>query len=738
MTPQTNWGARNMSKTINRRQFITGTAGLVIGIYLPFKLPAAQDSADVIPSDNPVESVFAPNAFIRIAPDDSVTVVIKHIEFGQGPYTGLSTLVAEELDADWGQMRATSAPADNALYANSAFGIQGTGGSTAMANSYTQMRKAGATARAMLVAAAAQQWGVPGNEITILKGKLNHQASGNSSGFGALASAAAKMAVPSEPKLKDPKDFTLIGTQLPKLDSVIKTNGTADFTIDIYREGMQTVAVAHAPRFGGKLKNFEQQAAMKVKGVNKVAALSSGVAVYADNTYAAFKGREALQLEWDDSGAETRSSDEMIAQWRKGAVKGGKVVEQNGEVDKAMASAATVLEAEYVFPYLAHSPMEPMDGVIELKNSKAEAWLGAQFPVGDQSAIAKILGLKPEDVSVHTMLTGGSFGRRAQPGSSIATEVAEIAKMGGDGSYKMLWSRSDDVQGGYYRPLTVHRLKAALDANGDITAWQNDVANQSILRGTAMEGMMEKGLDPTSFEGSNKLPYGFPSRRVTWAEMKSPIPVLWWRSVGHTHTAYATETFLNEALIAGNKDPVAGRLALIKDSPRHTAVLSRVADMANWAGAKAAQDTHLGVALHKSFNTYVAMIVQVSNQDGLPKVHKVWAAVDCGVAVNPNIIRAQIEGGVGYALSAAMFSAITLKPGGLVEQSNFDNYRILRINEMPQVEVSIIQSTKPPTGIGEPGVPPLAPAVANAWHGLTGHSLRELPFSRPAFKGDIA
>lgn len=707
----------------SRREFLTGASTLVLGVAL-----GRSAAARVVRPDAALDGAFQPNAFVSIAADDTVTVFVKHIEFGQGTYTGLSTLVAEELDADWGQMRATAAPADDARYANTLFGMQGTGGSTAMANSYLQMRKAGAAARQLLVQAAAETWGVPATEISVAKGQVAHAASGRRSGFGALAATAAGFEAPTEPRLKDPKDFSLIGTDLPKLDSRAKATGAAVYPLDVYRDGMLTVAVAHPPAFGARVASVDGSAAKAVAGVRMVREIPQGVAVYADNTYAAFKGRDALEIEWDTSDAETRSTEELTRVWLAAARKGGLVAEATGDVEAALAGAAVTLEAEYVFPYLAHASMEPIDGVIEVRDGKAEAWLGAQTPTVDQRAIAQTLGLAPDAVEVHVMLTGGSFGRRAQPTSEVATEVAAIAKAAGrDGAFKLAWSRADDMRGGFYRPLTAHRLRGGLDAAGNIVAWANDVANQSIVRGSPFEGMIRNGLDSTSYEGSTGMPYAWPAHRVTWAEMRSKTPPLWWRSVGHTHTAYATETFLDELLERGGKDRVEGRLDLIKESPRDAAVLRRVADMAGWSGPDAGNGRARGVALHESFNTYVAMIAEVSAEGGEPKTHKVWCAVDCGLAVNPNVIRAQIEGGLGYGLGAALFNEITLEDGGRVRQANFDSYRPLRIDEMPEVEVSILQSEAPPTGVGEPGTPPIAPAVANAWRALTGATPRRLP-----------
>lgn len=707
-----------------RRGFLAGGAGLTLALMLPL---SGGRGAAVAQAQAP----FAPNAFIRIAADDTVTVLIKHIEMGQGPYTGLATLVAEELDADWSQMRAEGAPGNDALYANLAFGAQGTGGSTAMANSYMQMRKAGAAARAMLVAAAAVEWGVPIGEITVAKGIVSHAASGRSSGFGALAQGAAAMEVPADPPVKDPAQFTLIGTDRPRLDTVAKSNGTAQFTMDVYRDGMLTVLIAHPPRFGAVVTSYDDSAALAVPGVEMVRQIPSGIAVYATGTYAAMKGREALVVQWDDSAAEVRSSAELYDMLSSEAKTGGRVVQESGDL-AALDGAATLHEAEFRFPYLAHAPMEPLDAVIEVKAGKAEMWFGSQFPSFDKPAAAAALGFAPEDVAINVLLAGGSFGRRAQGSAHLAAEAGAVAKAAGrDGCFKVVWTREDDLRGGYYRPVTVHRMRAGLDAAGALIGWDNTVANQSIMAGTPMEAMMQNGLDPTSYEGANDLPYNVGAHRLGWAQVQSPVSVLWWRSVGHTHTAFAVEVFLDELLEKAGKDPVQGRLDLLKpEAVRERGVIEAVAKLANWRG-RTADGKGYGFAFAKSFGTYVAEVVEVEDRGGFPHVTRVWCAVDCGIAVNPNIIRAQMEGGIGYALGTALFSEITLEPGGTVAQGNFDSYRMLRINEMPAVEVEIIASAADPTGVGEPGVPALAPALANAWRGLTGTATYQLPFAAP-------
>lgn len=714
-----------MTVQTTRRGFLAAAGGFVVALTLPMRggmMAQAQGA--------PAPQLLPPNAYVHIGEDDLVTVMIRNIEFGQGPMTGLTTLVAEELDADWSQMRAESAPA-NPVYANPLFGMQGTGGSTALPSGYIQMRQVGAMMRQMLVAAAAAEWGVPAGEITVEKGRIKH-GSGQEAGFGAFATAAAQMEPPTEPPaLKDPANFTLIGTDLPKPDTVGKTNGTAVFGMDQYVDGMQTVVIARPHVIGATVASYDDSAALQVQGVRAVRQLPVGVAVYADNTFAALKGREALQIEWDMANAETRDTQAIFDSFSEAAKQDGIEAEAEGDLSALEAEGVTLVEAEYRFPFLAHAPMEPLNGLIELKEGKATASYGAQFPGGEQPTIAQLLELPPEDVTLNVTLAGGSFGRRAQPTMHIAAELAMVAKAAGDGAYKVIWTREDDIQGAYYRPMAVHRLRAGLDADGKIVGWENIVATPSIMRGTPFEQMMmTNGLDVTAFEGSNELPYDFGGRRVAWSETTVKIPLLWWRSVGSSHTASAVEAFLDEVLTQAGKDPVQGRLDMLQEGQdRVRGVIEKAAGMAGWPDG-AAEGRALGFAYAKSFGTYVAQVAEVEDRDGFPHVTRVWCAVDCGVPVNPNVIRAQIEGGVGFALCAALFDEITLGEGGVVQQNNFDNYRMLRIGEMPAVEVEIIASSADPTGIGEPGVPPLAPAVLNAWRKLTGQAVRELPFTR--------
>jgi isoquinoline 1-oxidoreductase beta subunit len=703
-----------------RRNLLKGAAGLVLGCCLP--LPGrAQDAPDTAP--------LTPNAFVHIAPDDTVTILSKHIEFGQGPWTGLSTLVAEELDADWKQIRAVNAPGDARYYKNLLLGAQITGGSTAIANSFEQMRRTGAAARAMLVTAAAQAWAVPESEISVSKGIISH-ASGKASGFGAFAQAAAALPVPAQVTLKDPSQFVLIGRDLPKPDSWIKSHGAALFTLDLKAPGMVTAVIARPGLFGAKAVSVDDSGARAVKGYLGHAILPQGVAVYATSTYPAITARDALQIVWDESGAFTTGTAAIERDYLEMAKKPGRIAAKRGDAPGKLASG-DVIEQTFVFPYLAHAPMETLDALVTFDGETAKCHYGCQGPGLDQGAIAAALGIAPEKVSIEVALAGGSFGRRATANSDFAVEAALCAKgFGKPAPVKLMWTREDDLRGGFYRPLFVHRMRG-LVKDGTIAAMSDTLVGQSIMAGTPFAARMVKdGIDATSVEGVADLPYRIPDFQVDLHSPAQGVPVLWWRSVGHTHTAFATETFVDMLLEKAGRDPVEGRLALLDPGSREAGVLRAVATLASWSG-RVKDGKGFGVAMHKSFNTYVAQVAEVERgEENLPKVTRVWCAVDCGLPVNPNIIRAQMEGGIGFGLGHALYASIDLDDGGRVKQSNFDTYRSLRMAEMPKVEVTIIASTEKPTGVGEPGAPPIGPAVANAWRALTGVVAARLPFSR--------
>src|SRR5256712_5497415 len=641
---------------LTRRRFVQSTAlagaALLVGFRFDGRLAAADD-------------VFAPNAFVRIAPDNTVTIIGKHIEFGQGSSTGLAAILAEELDADWSQIRVEPAPANTERYKNLLLGVQGTGGSTAMANSWDQLRRAGATARAMLVDAATREWGVSVSEITVDRGVVSHAPSGRRATFGELAPKAATLTPPAQVTLKDPKDFKRIGQRLPRLDTTAKTDGSAKFALDFAEPGMLTALIARPPRFGATVKSFDAIGSRRVKGVTHVVQVPSGIAVVATSFWAARKGREALRVTWDENRAERRGSNDLFAAYRVLAGGPGRPARREGDVARALRSAAKVFEAGYEFPYLAHAPMEPLDAVVRIRADGCDLWAGSQIPTIDQQVVAGIVGLPPAKVRIHTLLAGGSFGRRATPNADVAGEAAAVAKaIGVDQPVKLVWTREDGVQGGRYRPLYVHRLRAGLDAQGNVVAWEHRIVGQSIMRGTSFESALVKnGVDQTSVEGAANLPYAMPAISVELHTTDVGVPVLWWRSVGSTHTAYATETFLDELAPAAARDPIELRRALLAKHPRHLATLNLAADRAGW-GQPLPAGRARGVAVHESFNSVVAQVAEVSlRPDGVPTVERVVCAVDCGTAINPDIIRAQMEGGIGYGLAGALWSEITLVQG---------------------------------------------------------------------------
>ena len=677
-------------------------------------------------------AVFAPNAFLRIGADGSVTVIAKHVEMGQGAYTGIATVLAEELDADWAQVRVESAPANVKLYANSVFGMQGTGGSSAMANSWSQLREAGAKGRAMLLTAAAKDWKVPVTELTTEKGVVFHAGSKRKAAYGSLTAKAAALPVPDKVTLKDPKDFKLIGRQVPRVDVPAKVDGTALFTLDVALPGMLVALLKRPPLFGATVKSFDPTAASAVPGVVKVVQVPHGVAVVAKSFWAAKQGRDALVVDWDDTHAERRSSSEMMNEYRRLAEQPAPSARKVGDAVPAIKNAAHTVSASYEFPYLAHAPMEPLDAVVKLTATSCEIWAGDQFQTIDQANAAKTAGLDPAQVSINTLYAGGSFGRRANVGSDYIVEAVSIAKAyGADGTpIKLQWTREDDLHGGLYRPMYFHKLEAGLNEKKELVGWRHVIVGQSIMAGGPFEVMVKNGIDPTSVEGAATIAYEIPNIDVELATTKSGVPVLWWRVVGSSHTTFAVEAFIDEVAHAAGKDPFAFRRDLLAHEPRMKAVLELAADKAGWSSGPLPKGKGRGIAVGEAFKTYVAQVAEVTVDDaGRVTVDRVVCAVDCGIPINPDVIAAQMEGGIGFGLGAVLYGAITLK-NGRVEQDNFNNYRVLRINEMPKVEVHIVPSAEAPTGVGEPGVAPIGPAVANAIFAATGTRVHLLPFPK--------
>jgi isoquinoline 1-oxidoreductase subunit beta len=716
---------------LTRRDFLKFTslagAGLTLGAFLPGDAQAAA-------ATGAAPALAMP--FLRVDPDNTVTVTSKHVEAGQGVWTGLPAVVAEELDASWSQMRVEAAPARVPMYGNFAFdpkgSVQGTGGSTAMANSWMQLRQAGATARAMLVEAAAAQWQVPASAITVSEGVIAHPGSGRKATFGELAVRAAKMPIPTAVKLKDPSQFKIIGRdKLPRLDSRAKSFGQQQFAIDVMLPGMMTALVMRPPRFGGKVISFDATQAKAVPGVVDVVQIPRGVAVIGRDMWSAKKGRDVLQVKWDEAGAETRSSARIMEEYRRlGQLPDAVKAVKEGDVAAALQTAVHTIEAEFEFPYLAHAPMEPLTAVARLSPDKCEIWAGCQFQTIDQVNAAVAAGLKPDQVFITTLAAGGTFGRRANAESDYIVEVASIAKaVGGKYPVRLIWTREDDITGGRYRPMNYHRIRAGLSQDGKVVAYEQRVVGQSIMAGTPFAAMMKDGLDPTAVEGSAPEQYEIENVHVAWNQPKSALPVLWWRSVGHSHMSISKEIMFDELAEAAGKDPVAFRLAHLEKHPKHAAALRLAAEKAGWDKPFSGQKGRgRGVAVQESFGTVVAQVAEVTVNGDTITVDRVVCAVDCGIAVNPDVIKAQMQSCIGYGLAAALHGKITLTDGR-VDQTNFHQYAVLRINEMPrEIEVYIVPSTNPPTGVGEPGLPPIAPAVANAVRAATGIKLRKLPF----------
>jgi isoquinoline 1-oxidoreductase beta subunit len=717
----------------SRRTFLKGAGGAsVMALTIGFEWIGSTRRAAAVAS--PASGApFAPNAFLRIGADNSVTVIAKHLEMGQGAYTGIATIVAEELDADWAQVRVESAPADAKRYANLVFGtLQGTGGSSAMANSWNQLREAGAKARAMLLTAAASDWHVAASELTVSKGVVSHAASNRTANFGSLVKTAATLPVPDQVTLKDPKDFKLIGHKAARVDAAAKSDGTAQFTLDVVLPGMLVALLKRPPQFGATVRSFDATAAGAVPGVVKVLQVPRGVAVVAKSFWAAKQGRDALRIDWDNSKAEKRSSADLMEEYRRLADQPSLPARKDGDAERALRDATQKVTASFEFPYLAHAPMEPLDAVVKLSANSCEIWAGDQFQTVDQMNAARTAGLDPQQVSIHTLYAGGSFGRRANLGSDYIVEAVSIAKAyGADGTpIKLQWTREDDIHGGLYRPMYFHKLEAGLNAQGQLTAWRHVIVGQSIMADTMFAAMIKDGIDGTSVEGAANIAYAIPNIAVNLVTTKTGVPVLWWRVVGSSHTTFAVEAFIDEVAHAAGEDGFAYRRRLLEHHPRLKGVLELAAEKAGWSSGPLPAGRGRGIAVAEAFKTYVAQVAEVSvDKDGHVTVDRVVCAVDCGTAINPDIIAAQMEGGIGFGLGAVRFGAITMKDGR-IEQDNFNSYRVLRMNEMPKVEVYIMPSAEAPTGVGEPGVAPVGPAVANAIFAATGRRMHVLPFPK--------
>lgn len=709
----------NSTSTISRRDFIkvvsTASTGLVIGFNLPF----GRDLAAIASEPN---TLFEPNAWIRIGTDGIVTIIVDKSEMGQGVMTSLPMLVAEELEVDWSKIRIESAPADP-VYNNTMFGMQATGGSTSVRSSWDSLRKAGATAREMLIGAAAQIWGIEKASCRAENGSVVHQPSGRKLNYGDLVELAGKFPVPKEVTLKDVKDLHIIGKRIARLDTPKKVDGSAVFGLDVKIPGMLLATVARCPVFGGKVASFNTTRAKNIKGVRHVVQIESGIAVVADSLWSAVEGRRALAVKWHEGLNVHVSSLAITKMFKQLAQKPGAFARNDGDVARALASSSKKVNAVYEVPFLAHATMEPMNCTAHVRTDGCDVWAPTQFQSGVHDLVAKITGQPKESIKVHTTLLGGGFGRRFE--LDFVAEALQISKAV-NAPVKVVWSREDDMQHDFYRPATYNRLSAGLDPEGTPVAWTHRIVGPSIMS-RVFPAFVKNGIDASSIEGAADLPYDIPNIHVDYVMKETGVPVGFWRSVGHSQNAFVTECFLDELAVAGGKDPYELRRQLLSKSPRHKAVLELAASKAGWGTPLLPAGRHRGIAVHESFGSFIAQVAEVSvSKDGLVRVHRVVCAVDCGIVVNPDTIEAQMESAIVYGLTAALKGEITIEKGR-VNQSNFDDYEMLRIDEMPVVEVHIMASNEPPGGVGEPGVPPIAPAVANAVFAAKGKRIRRLP-----------
>ena len=719
---------------MDRRSFLKTGGAAAAGLCLPLHLGGC--GGEPPPA---ATAEFAPDAWLRIGADGLVTVVVDRSEMGQGVLTALPMLVAEELDADWATLRVEQAPA-NEVYDNPAFeGNQLTGGSTSVRTAWLPLREAGAKARAMLVRAAAGKWGVSPEVCRTQSGSVLHPDGSTRLGYGELAAAAAMLPVPEQVALKDPSDFKLIGTALPRLDAPAVVRGEARYGMDVRLEGLLTAVVARCPVFGGKAAGFDASRALQVPGVRRVVQIDSGVAVVADGYWPAVQGRDALEVRWEEGAAAQLDSAALQAQFRELARADGARARAEGNVETALADARPV-EAQYELPFLAHATMEPQNCTADVRSDRCIVWAPTQFQTGDpmfagggvRRVAMAITGLPRDKVTVHTTHLGGGFGRRLE--TDYAAEAVQLSKACG-APVKVVWSREDDMQHDVYRPMSYHRMSGGLDQSGNVVAWRHRIVSPSIISRFIPAWLpdlvvhrlapMKGGVDEGSVEGARDHAYAVPNVLVEWVKADTPVPVGFWRSVGFSFNVFAVESFIDELAHAAGRDPFEFRRKLLADAPRQRAVLELAAGKAGWGKPLPAGRFH-GIAVARSFQSYVAQVAEVSVQDGAIRVHRVVCAADCGIAVNPSTLRAQMEGGIAFGLGAALHGEITLQ-GGRVQQSNFHDYPVLRLSETPVIEVHLQPSPEPPTGAGEPGVPPIAPALANAVFAATGRRIRTLP-----------
>jgi isoquinoline 1-oxidoreductase beta subunit len=710
---------------VSRRAFLRAGAAVGGGLMLSLRLPFASGEAEAAGTDG-----FAPNAFIRIGGDGQIVLTMPYVEMGQGTYTSISMLIAEELEVDLKQVRLEHAPPNEKLYANPLLGVQATGNSNAIRGAWQPLRRAGATARSMLVAAAAKRWNVDPVSCRAQSGEVLHEPTGRSAKYGELASAAAGVPVPESVALKRPQDFKLIGTPAKRLDAPSKVDGTAVYGIDVRPPGVKIATLAQSPVFGGRVKHVDDAAAKAVKGVRQIVRLDDAVAIVADHMGAAKKGLAALVIEWDDGAHAKLKTDDILHDLERATQNPGAVAQNVGDVAKAMPSAATKVEASYQVPFLAHAAMEPMNCTVHVSKDGCEVWVGNQVLARVQAAAAQTAGLPLDKVVVHNHLIGGGFGRRLEIDGVVRT--VQIAQQV-DGPVKVVWTREEDIQHDMYRPYFFDRISAGLDEKGKPVAWDHRFAGSSIIA-RWLPPAFNKGLDPDTTEGAIDLAYALPNMRVEYVRVEPPgIPTAFWRSVGPSHNVFVTESFMDELAAAAKQDPVAYRRALLDKVPRAKAVLELAAEKAGW-GQQLPEGGGRGVSIQSVFGTYMAQVADVEvSKDGAVRVRRVVCAVDCGTVVNPDTVRAQIQGAIIFGITAALYGEITLKDGR-VEQTNFDTYQMLRINEAPAIEVHIVQSPESPGGMGEAGTSLIAPAVTNAIFAATGKRLRKLPIDTAVLK----
>ncbi len=718
--------SRTSGTDLSRRSFLVSTAAVGGGLRLGVSLPSGRSDATGI-------DAFAPNAFVRVGGDGRIVLTMPYVEMGQGTYTSIPMLIAEELEVGLSQIHLEHAPADEKHYTNPLLGVQATGNSNAIRGAWKPMREAGAVAKAMLVAAAAKRWGVDASSCRARDGEVIHDASGKRLTYGELAADAAQMPVPKSVELKRPDDFKLIGTPAKRLDAAGKVNGTAAYGIDARPPGVKIAALAQSPVFGGKLKSVDDTAAKAVKGVRQIVRLDDAVAVVADHMGAAKKGLEALKIEWDGGPHAELSTQDVARQLEQATLKSGAVAQNIGDADKAMAGAATKIEAMYQLPFLAHATMEPMNCTAHFRGDECEIWIGTQAIARVQAMAAKAASLPVEKVIVHNHLLGGGFGRRLEADGAV--RAVQIAKQV-DGPVKVVWTREEDIQHDYYRPYWFDRLTAGLDKDGRPIAWSHRFAGSSVIARWIPPGFAN-GLDPDSTEGAIDLVYAFPNFHVEYIRTEPPgIPTGFWRSVGPSHNVFVTESFVDELAAAAKQDPVAFRRTLLEHNPRARAVLDLAAAKAGW-GEALPKGRGRGISLQHAFGSLVAQVAEVEvAKDGSVRVHRVTCAMDCGAVVNPNTAEAQVQSGIMYGVTAALYGEITLK-NGRVEQTNFDTYQILRINEAPAVEVHLVKSAEPPGGMGETGTSAVVPASANAIFAATGKRLRKMPIDANLLKQPV-